>query len=255
MSLRLRWPYALALAFAVPFAVLLVGVRTSVGVWDTADLQTVAWILGIPYPTGYPGYVLLGFLWTHLIPLGNAASRLNALSAFAVAAAAADVCGLVLAFDVAAPVALGAAWMFAFAEPIWQRGTYADVHPLGFAVALAAVALAVRWARTSDVRSLAAALVVAGAALAVDNTTILILTGALLTSLARPWPLRDVLRAALLGVAIVVLAYAYLPLRSAQVTAARTDPTLALGIEPGRPFWDDHHPSAFDGFVELVTGS
>ena len=39
------------------------------------------------------------------------------------------------------------------------------------------------------------------------------------------------------------------------MTAARLDPTLALGIPPGRPFWDDHHPATINGFLELVVGT
>jgi hypothetical protein len=39
------------------------------------------------------------------------------------------------------------------------------------------------------------------------------------------------------------------------VTAHRLDPTLALGIPPGRPFWDDHHPATREGFRSLVSGT
>jgi hypothetical protein len=56
-------------------------------------------------------------------------------------------------------------------------------------------------------------------------------------------------------VLLVAAVYAYLPVRSAVLYASRTDPTLALGIAPGRPFWDDHHPSSWNGFVQLVGGT
>jgi hypothetical protein len=49
--------------------------------------------------------------------------------------------------------------------------------------------------------------------------------------------------------------YAYLPVRSAIVYAERKDPTLALGLSPGRPFWDNDHPSTIAGFRTEVTGS
>jgi Protein O-mannosyl-transferase TMEM260-like len=244
-----------AVAFAVPLVVLLASVRTSVGFWDTGDLQTVAWIAGIPYPTGYPGYVLLGWLWTHALPFGSVAARLNALSAVAVAAGAATVTALALLFEVLPLVAILGGWTFAFAHTVWMRSSYADVHPVGFAVAFAALALAIRWSLKADVRALVAGIALAGVAIAIDNTTVLILTGFPIAALARRPPFRPVALAALGAVAIVVVAYAYLPLRSAQVTAARLDPTLALGIEPGRPFWDDHDPRTREGFVELVTGA
>ncbi|MDB5028669.1 MAG: hypothetical protein JWO66_2358 [Candidatus Eremiobacteraeota bacterium] len=255
MSLRLPGPVTVAIAFVVPLVVLLASVRTSVGFWDTADLQTVAWIAGIPYPTGFPGYVIVGWLWTHLLPFASVAARLNALSAVAVASGAATVAALALLFDVVPVLAIVAGWTFALARPVWGRGTYADVHPLGFAVAFAAVALAVRWARRGDERALAIGTVLAGVAIAIDNTTVLILLGGVVITLARRWPWRVVVRSAAIAVLVVAAAYAYLPLRSAYVTAHRVDPTLALGIPAGRPFWDDHHPATLDGFRSLVAGT
>jgi Protein of unknown function (DUF2723) len=255
LVLRLGGKLAVAIAFVVPLVVLLATVRTSVGFWDTGDLQTVAWIAGIPYPTGYPLYVIVGWIWTHALPLASVAARLNALSAVAIAAGSSLVCATALLLDVAAILAIAAGWTFAFAHTIWYRATYADVHPLGFVVAFAAIALAVRWQRRGEERALMAAIVLAGVAVALDNTTVLILVGGAIIALARRPPLRQSAIAIAAAALIVVIAYAYLPLRSAQVTAARIDPTLALGVPPGRPFWDDHHPSTVDGFRALVTGT
>ena len=255
MSLRLTGPVTVAVAFAVPLVVLLASVRTSVGYWDTGDLQTVAWIAGIPYPTGFPGYVLVGWAWTHLLPFASVAARLNALSAVAIASGAATVAAIALLFEVLPLVAILAGMTFAFANAVWLRGTYADVHPLGFAVALGAVALAVRWALRGDARALATGTVLAGAAVAIDNTTVLILLGGVVATLARRWPVAVVARSLAIAVLVVLAAYAYLPLRSAYVTVHRADPTLALGIPPGRPFWDDHHPSTPEGFRSLVAGT
>lgn len=255
MFLRLGGPPAVAIAFAVPLVVLLATVRTSVGYWDTGDLQTVAWIAGIPYPTGYPLYVIAGWVWTHAIPVASVAARLNALSAVAVAGAAATVCGLALLLDVAAVFAILAGWAFAFAHTVWFRATYADAHPVGFAIAFVAIVLAVRWSLRGDARALPLAIVLGGIALAVDNTTVLILAGGVVAACARRPPWRTTVLAAAAAVLIVVAAYAYLPLRSAHLSAVHADPTLALGVAPGRPFWDDHHPATSEGFRALVVGS
>jgi hypothetical protein len=253
LSLRLHG--TIAIAFAVPLVLLLTTVRTLVGFWDTADLQTVAWIAGIPYPTGFPGYVMLGWLWTHVVPVASVAARLNALSAIAMAVGSATVAALALLFDVVPLIAILAGWTFALAHVIWLRGSYADVHPVGFATAFVALALAVAWTLRGDVRALVSAIVLAGFAAAIDNTTVLILVGGVVASLGRPWPLRAAAAAAAIALAIAVAAYAYLPLRSAYVTAHRLDPTLALGLPPGRPFWDDHHPATAEGFQALVGGT
>ena len=255
MFLRFRTRIAIAIAFAVPLVGLLATVRTSVGFWDTGDLQTVAWIAGIPYPTGFPLYVVAGWLWTHAIPLASVAARLNALSAVAIAGGAAAVCAIALLCDVTAPIAVLAGWTFAFSAPVWLRATYADVHPLGFALAFAALVCTVRWVQRGERRDLTAAIVTGAIAIGVDNTSVLILAGCAIVALQRRLPLKTVAAAAAGGLLIVGAAYALLPVRSAQVTAARLDPTLALGVAPGRPFWDDHHPSSLDGFVSLVGGS
>jgi hypothetical protein len=255
LPFRLRGLPAVAFAFAVPLVVLLASVRTSVGFWDTGDLQTVSWIAGIPYPTGFPGYVMVGWLWTHALPFASVAARLNALSAASIAAAAATVAGAALWFGVRPLIAVLAACTFAFAHTVWYRATYADVHPLGFAVAFAAIALALRWALRRDARALAFAVPLGGAALAIDNTTVLMLAGGVVVALTRRLPAGLTARAIGIAALIVVVAYAYLPLRSAYVTAQRLDPTLALGIAPGRPFWDDHHPATREGFRSLVAGS
>lgn len=239
----------------MPLVVLMSSVRTAVGFWDTGDLQTVTWIAGIPYPTGFPGYVLLGWLWTHVIPFGSVAARLNALSAIAVALASATIAALALQLDVRPAIALAAGATFAFGHTMWVRATYADVHPLGFALAFAAFALVIRWVLRRDARAFAAAILVAAVAIAVDNTTVLILFGALIASLGRAWPWRRAAIASSIALVVVVAVYAYLPLRSAYVTAHRLDPTLALGLAAGRPFWDDHHPATAEGFRDLVAGT
>ena len=157
---------------------LLASVRTEVGFWDTGDLQTVAWIAGIPYPTGFPGYVLVGWLWTHLIPLGSVAARLNALSALALAGGAATVAALALLFEAAAGgrgagrlgVRLRAPGLAA-RRPTPTRTRSASRSPSPRS----------RWrcagAGAASARALVRAIVLGGAALALDNTTVLILAG------------------------------------------------------------------------------
>ncbi len=52
--------------------------------YDAGDLITAAYTLGIPHPTGYPTYMLLGKLFT-LLPFGDIAYRMNLLSALCAA--------------------------------------------------------------------------------------------------------------------------------------------------------------------------
>jgi len=54
---------------------------------DSGDMIVSAFTLGIAHPPGYPLYVLLGKIFTILIPFGNIAYRVNLMSAFFGAAA------------------------------------------------------------------------------------------------------------------------------------------------------------------------
>ena len=71
---------AFALAAAV-FGVYLWTLCPTLYWGDCGELATVAVTLGIPHPTGYPLYCLLGKAWTLLLPFGSLVWRLNVLSA------------------------------------------------------------------------------------------------------------------------------------------------------------------------------
>ena len=49
---------------------------------DGGEFQFVPYLLGVAHPTGYPLYILLGWLWSHLLPVGDVAYRMNLFSAF-----------------------------------------------------------------------------------------------------------------------------------------------------------------------------
>lgn len=218
-------------------------------------MQTVAYILGIPYPTGYPGYVLLGWLWSHAFAVGSVAWRINLLSALATAATAGTVTAIARTVGANVAIAVGAGFVYGFAGAPWMHATYADVHPLGDLFAAVALLYALRWVRDGVLGDAVRTILAAAVGLAIDNTTVLLLPGIAVVAFGRRPGGRPVLLALGAGLAIVIAAYAYLPLRSATVTAQRLDPTLALGVPPGRPFWDDHHPAELTGFVRLVAGS
>ena len=80
---------ALALAAGV-FVVYALGACRTIYVGDSGELVTAVAVLGIPHPSGYPLYVMLGKLWTLLVPFGSIAFRMSLFSAFF----AAGACGL-----------------------------------------------------------------------------------------------------------------------------------------------------------------
>ena len=75
--------YALAtLGALLALAVYLKTLALTVTGEDSGELIAAAATLGIPHPTGYPLWCLLGFAFTKIIPFGSVALRVNCMSAF-----------------------------------------------------------------------------------------------------------------------------------------------------------------------------
>lgn len=107
---------------------------------DGGEFQFVPWLPGIAHPTGYPLYVLMGWLFSHAFPVGEVAWRMNLFSAVTGAAAVAVVyllakemvarifpAGSTVAQRVAAVVG---AFSFAFGQAFWSQAIIAEVYSL-----------------------------------------------------------------------------------------------------------------------------
>jgi len=71
------------LLFLSSFAIYLYTLFPSVAIYrDAGEMASVTFTLGIAHPPGYPLYVILGKLFSLLIPFGNIAYRINIMSAF-----------------------------------------------------------------------------------------------------------------------------------------------------------------------------
>jgi len=247
---------ALWAAFLVPLGIYVASLDGAVAYWDTGEMQVVPWIFGIAHPTGFPAFTILAGIFAHLFALGPVSWRITLFCALAMSGAAWFVARAVLEMEGDAFVACASAWLFAFGSVTWTRGTRAEVHALAAFFALGAIAFAVRWRRRAEARALIACALFFGLGVATHPIVALLLPALLVAALAqfRALGSRTLLGAALavlLGVAI----YAYLPLRSAQVTANHSDPTLRLGEPPGNAFWDFDHPASLDGLKLMLSGS
>ena len=121
-------------------------VMPGVAFWDTGELQAVAPLMGTAHPTGFPTYVLLGWLASVLLqPFGEPAFRMNIFSAICLAVAAGVTVDLVRALT--GWIALGVAAGIAMAlTPIaWAIGTHAEAHSLHLALVAILLWLLVAW--------------------------------------------------------------------------------------------------------------
>jgi tetratricopeptide (TPR) repeat protein len=224
--------------FALTFSIYAGGASRTIYVGDSGELVTAVGILGIPHPSGYPLYVLLGKLWTLLVPVGSLAFRMSLFSAACAALACSLLYRLSRSLDVDRLSSLFAALLLAFAPSFWSQANIQRVYALGAVFVVAATMSAFRWRKYRNPGSLYLTFFLCG--LGASNHTFMGLYAIVLAAfvaLSDPSTLKSPGRIAGCAAATVagLLPYAYLPIRS------RFDPPLDWG-----------NPETFAGFKDVV---
>ena len=236
----------------IAFVLVARGLQPGLAFWDTAELQVVAPLMGTAHPTGFPTYVLLGWLASVVLqPFGDAAFRMNLFSAICVALAAGVTVDLVRVLTrsrwIGAVVGLG----LVLTPQVWAIGTHAEAHSLHLALVAILLRLLVGWEdrrraplddprRERADRWLVAATVVFGLAVGNHSLTLLLAPAvaayviAVEPGIVRRWRLVATCLAALAVTLVVV--YLELPLRAGPFRAP-----LVYG-----------EPDTWDGFRYIV---
>jgi tetratricopeptide (TPR) repeat protein len=241
----------------VLFVVYALGACRTIYVGDSGELVTAVDVLGIPHPSGYPLYVLLGKLWTVLAPFGSVAFRMSLFSAACAAAACAVLYDLARRQSLSRAAALLAALLLAFCPSFWGEANIQRVYTLNALFVVLVVRWAFEWHRTGRDRDLLLACFLCGLGAANHTFMGFVAFAVGLFALAcRPSLLRRPrLLLALPACAIAgLLPYVYLPLRS------RMDPPLDWGnpetlgglrdVVLRRDFWER---SWIEGPADLLT--
>ncbi len=245
-----------ALAFAIPAIAYAASASPEPASWDTAELQGVPYILGISHPTGFPFYVLLGYVWSHAFAFGSIAWRMNVMSGVAIAVACLAAYGVALQFGAGRLVALAATLWFAFTRNVWSHASRAEAQDLAVACAALAIYAFVRWMQGGRDRWFVAAFGLAGLGMAAHPNALWILPAFVVGALiARRRPSRRIAAVAAAAAVAGLLLYAYLPLRSAYVVAHGLDPTATLPGAGGGIFWNYNDPRTLHGLAVEMTGS
>ncbi len=151
---------------AICLALYVITLTPGVPPTDSGELALAAWLPGIAHAPGFPLYVLLGWLWTHLLPVGRVVWRLNLFSAVMAALAV----GLTYALarltllapggrgrgdaQSASPVpdqwyatltAAAAALTLGLGRTVWGWATVAEVYTLNLALTAAVLLLIVSY--------------------------------------------------------------------------------------------------------------
>ena len=146
------------------------------GGWDSEEFQHVAYTLGVAHSTGYPLYLILGKVFTTLVPIGNIAYRMNVLSAILTAVAVVFVylnARLLTKRDLAATAA---AAIFATNAAVWRQAGIASFGPLNLLLLAALVYALWLWRMRRAPITIAAGVLGLGLA---HHRTILFLTPAI----------------------------------------------------------------------------
>jgi len=231
-ALAALWAYALTLSPTVAWV--------NLGE-DSGDLLAASATLGIPHPTGYPLFVLLGRLATFL-PLGTIAFRINLVAAVAGAASVYFVVRLACALAPDAARLLGAlgaaacALLYASSRGAWSQSVLSEVYTLNAAFLSAVLWLLVEADRERDPRRLMLAAYLFGLGL----TNHLLLLAASPALLVVTWRIARTRKIGLPGAVLLpVLIFwgwtldLYLPIRAAR------NPEFSWGAptSPGQLWW------------------
>ncbi|HUP55272.1 MAG TPA: DUF2723 domain-containing protein, partial [Methylomirabilota bacterium] len=208
---------------------------------DWGEMQTVPHLLGVAHPTGYPTYVVLGWL-AQLVPLGSVAFRANLLSAVLVSGALATVVAILLRLGVRPLIAAAAALGLGAVPTVWAAATVAEVNPLHLLFVALLLHRAHVWQAEPSVRDLVIGALLLG--LAMGNHLLIVFVAPFIGLFvlwvgrreiaSRPSMLGPAIAAGLVGLGI----YLYIPL-------------AANGASPLKY----NHPTTADAVLWLVSGT
>ena len=173
---------SVALLFVGVFALYAVSAPRTVVLEDDGLFITTATFAGVAHPPGYPLYILLGWLAT-LVPLGEVAWRVHALSGLMGALTCACVAWIALRRTGNRPAAWLAGAALAVSEHFWSQAIIADVYTTNTAAVFLTMALAQEAAAARSARLWIAAAAVCGLGLA-NHYPLLILASPLFLAYA-----------------------------------------------------------------------
>jgi hypothetical protein len=257
VSITLRRNADVVALVAIPFAVYLSSMRWYPDGWDAGEMQTVPYILGITHPTGFPLFVLAGWVFSHAVPISTVAWRMNLFCALAITASTLCVRALAIGFGANRYLASLAAFAFSLTGAVWLVAVHADVHALTLAFTLGSLVALQRALTANSARALTVSAALTGCALAVHLNAIFIAPFVLVGAIVIRRELRplDWLRG--VGAFVVpLLSYLYLPLRSQMVIDQHLDPNWDLPL----PYtfgadWGQFPVNTWAGFVRMITGA
>ena len=245
-----RWLPAVAGALA--FAVYLVGLAPTVGGGDSAELATVIHGLGVPHPTGYPLFVLIGKGFCTLLAWGDTAWKLHLLCAIYGAFAVGLLAACAVRVGAHPALAAAAALAAGLLPASWHAATTLEVYTLHLLIQAGLLYAWLRWEGKGGRTSPWLLALLLGIGLAHHRMVLLLVPAMGLATLrhTRRWASPGRLLACAVAGLSPLLAYGYLP------WAAARNPTVSWGhVVTPRLFWRHVTAADYGGIASLDLDS
>jgi len=236
------------LIFAVPLIFYLLTLAPTILWNDSGELSTAVATLGIAHPTGYPLFILVGKIFI-LIPIGSVAYRLNLMSAILSSLTLVTLFLILNKLKKNTIVSIISVLVLGFSYTFWDQATFAEVYPLHIFLFSLIILSLLTWKEKKKYIFLYASIFLFGLSLTNHLLTLLILPAFLyfifIQSHTRLFGIRinqkilnfKSILLLILFLAIGLLPYIYLPIRSLQ-----------------NPILDWGNPENGLNFVRHVTG-
>lgn len=243
--------YYAGAVFFIVYLFYLFSVYPTIATEDAGEFAAVIETVGIAHPSGYPLYILLGKIFTLLVPFGNVGWQVNIFSAFCAAAAAAGVYLVVKLLSNNTWVSIATGLFFASGGIVWSQAIRAEVYSLNSLLLVALVLLTLLYAREQNDKLFLWIAFLFG--LSLTNHHLMLMAGppvALLILITQPRILLN-WRLILKGIGLFALGlslYLYLPIR------ASYDPAINWG-DPAtsEQFWQ--HVTRYTYSIDAVDPS
>lgn len=136
--------------FILPLVIYIYQLCPTVYVHDSGELITASYVLGIAHPAGSPLYCMIGKLFQLIIPVGNIAFKMNAMSAFFAALAVLLLFHLIYKITADIGVSVVISLLFAFSYTFWSQALVAEVYTMANFVFLCALYFLIEFFLTKE---------------------------------------------------------------------------------------------------------
>ncbi len=239
------------LAFALPFLIYVLTLAPTIYNLDSAELTTAAYTGGLMRTTGYPFYLTIGYLWSH-IPLGDVGYRMNLFSAVCGALTVHLAARILRRWHIGGWATFGALGLLATSTFFWGLSLVAEVYTLHTAIMASLILALLRWREQPSPGRLALVGLLGGIGMTHHAAMVLLVPGSLFyVFTSHPKKLLEVrsLLAAAAGTLLGLSFYLYLPLRYLAQPAFNYAGIYTAGLE-----FTPVNLTTLDGLWWLISG-